>query len=294
LYLRLEQQSDVHVGRLVEGGTKLESPERMTMDDRSDIPYAWAPDGRSLYFWSNRSGNTDVYQQAIGEDTAALIVGGAGDQCCPRVTPDGKWILFRNHSPGQRGGFPTLRRVPITGGGLHEEVVDESGLNYHRCGFRSRCVVTFIVEKSVVLYDLDWRSGKRTQLMTMPADAKGDPDVSPDGQQLAVLVGPWEAPTGTAIRIIDLDSKAERNIYIKDARRLMSLDWAPDGRGLWSVESAGVYDTRVWYLPLNGKPFVLAGTTGLLPRWVIPSPDGAKLALFSNTIKSNVWMLEGF
>jgi hypothetical protein len=47
-------------------------------------------------------------------------------------------------------------------------------------------------------------------------------------------------------------------------------------------------------VPLKGEPFVLAGTTGLLPRWVIPSPDGAKLALFSNTIKSNVWMLEGF
>ncbi len=293
LYLRTEQQSDVHVGRLVDDGTKLESPERMTMDDRSDIPYAWAPDSRSLYFWSNRSGNTDIYGQAIGEEKADLIVGGAGHQCCPRVTPDGKWILFRNHSPDQpRGGFPTLRRVPVNGG-LHEEVVGESGLNYHRCGFRSRCVVTFIVQKSVVLYDLDWLSGKRTQLMTMPADAKGDPDVSPDGQQLAVLVGPSDVPAARSIRIIAVDSKASRDIQVKDARRLLSLDWAPDGRGLWSVDGAGL-DTRVWYVPLRGEPFVLAGTTGLLPRWVIPSPDGAKLALFSNTIKSNAWMLEGF
>ena len=294
LYLRTEQQSDVHVGRLVEDGTKLESPERMTMDDRSDIPYAWAPDSRSLYFWSNRSGNHDIYRQVIGEERADLIVGGAGHQCCPRVTPDGKWILFRNHSPDKPNErFPTLRRVPVDGG-LHDEVVSESGLNYHRCGFRARCVVTFIVQKSVVLYDLDWLSGKRTQLMTMPADAKGDPDVSPDGQQLAVLVGPPDVPAARSIRIIAVDSKASRDIQVKDARRLLSLDWAPDGRGLWSVDSAGSHGTRVWYVPLNGEPFVLAGTTGLLPRWVIPSPDGAKLALFSNTIKSNAWMLDGF
>jgi Tol biopolymer transport system component len=293
LYLRTEQQSDVHVGRLAGDGTTVESPERMTMDERFDIPYAWAPDSRSLYFWSNRSGNTDVYRQAIGDEKAELIVGGAGHQCCPRVTPDGKWILFRNHSSDQQGErFPTLRRVPVDGG-LHEEVVGKTGLNYHRCGFRSRCIVSFISQKSVTLFDLDWMTGKLTELMTMPADAKGDPDVSPDGRLLAVLVGPPKMPA-RAVRIIDVASKASSDIEVKGAQYLMSLDWAPDGRGLWSVDGGGFEDTRVWYVPLKGDPFVLAGTKGLLPRWVIPSPDGAKLAIFSNTIKRNAWTLDGF
>ena len=285
--LRTEGQADVHISRLDRTGRNIEAPERLTMDDRDDSPYPWAPDSRALFFWSNRLGTNDIYRQAIDSDAAELAVGGPGSQDRPRLTPDQQWLVYRSTRGEGTGRIRTLNRIPVEGGPT-EEIMRGDNIVQHRCGQRARCVVTLREDGNMVVHELDWLAGKGPRIMTMPQQAS-DPAVSPDGQQLAFLIG----DTPRAIRLVDLRTHAEREIQVKPASFLVSLDWSPDGRGFWCVDWTAS-DTRLWHISLNGSTHLASGAKGLRLGWVIPSPDGKRLALSVGTSRNNVWMLEGF
>ena len=74
---------------------------RLTFDDASERKPRWAPDGETVTFLSNRSGNRDVWsRRADGTGTAdELVFDHDVDLAQGFWSPDGEWLLLRS------GGF---------------------------------------------------------------------------------------------------------------------------------------------------------------------------------------------
>ena len=74
--------------------------------------YAWTFDSRAVIFRSDRTGTFALYKQALDQDVPEMIPTGPGNPMFPRVSPDGKWLLY----PLLTGGKFRLMRVPLAGG----------------------------------------------------------------------------------------------------------------------------------------------------------------------------------
>ena len=110
--------NDDHIGRCLHGLilvaviAHMDSPQRLTLDESRDCPLDWMPDGKSVVFDSDRSGNSNVYRQELGAPVAERLTHGSSDGL-PRVTPDHNWILDTARSPNDT--FMAIDRIPVCG-----------------------------------------------------------------------------------------------------------------------------------------------------------------------------------
>ena len=98
-YLKEGRQPDVYVARIEANGTKLQAPRLLTLDERQDLPWAWTPDSKQVIFGSDRDGSFHLFRQSPGQTTPELLVGGKEPSMLPRLTPDGKAIVYFQYSP---------------------------------------------------------------------------------------------------------------------------------------------------------------------------------------------------
>lgn len=89
------------------------------LDDGSE----YSPDGKYIYFNSNRTGNMQLWRMKIdGNDSEQLTFDTNYKDWFPHVSPDGKWIAFISFPPSTGfGEHPfykhcTLRLMPTNGG----------------------------------------------------------------------------------------------------------------------------------------------------------------------------------
>jgi eukaryotic-like serine/threonine-protein kinase len=70
------------------------------------------PDGRSVVFSSNRSGNFNIWKMDFGTGQQTQLTQGAELDSQPDCTPDGQWVVFRS----LREGKSTFWKVSVSGG----------------------------------------------------------------------------------------------------------------------------------------------------------------------------------
>jgi TolB protein len=88
---------------------------RLTDDAAIDTEPVWAPDGRSVYFTSDRAGAPQVYRQGIAAGERAQRITFDGNyNARPRVSPDGRELALVTID---RGAY-RIAAVDIAGGGL--------------------------------------------------------------------------------------------------------------------------------------------------------------------------------
>jgi Tol biopolymer transport system component len=294
-FLKYSAQSDVYVGELGAGGRRLKIPQRLTFDERNDLPGAWTRDGKAVLFSSDRNGRSDIFKQMLDQETAEPVVTGPGNKHDPVLSPDGNLILYISDVAG---GNPTVMRAPLSGG-PPEIVLEGKGINCLRCSWSPASVCVYGEEgpdrKEYIFSAFDPMKGRGRELgrvtLKQPVD-KYFWDLSHDGSRLAFaqdLRG-----SERRIRVLQTAGGEAHEVVIKRDIQMTSLDWAIDGRGFYvgSCTLSGA----LFFVDFSGRTDELwksVAIWGLGPRG-IPSPDGRYLALLGWATDNNVWMLENF
>jgi DNA-binding winged helix-turn-helix (wHTH) protein/Tol biopolymer transport system component len=295
-FLSSEQQWDVYTATFDPVAARLDTPKKLTRDDRNDIVAAWMPDNATVLFTSSRSGNSDVFSQRFDSDIATPVAAGPGNQSLPRVTSDERWILFADApSPDQRAG---LSRQPLTGG-VPERVIPEIPGMLH-CSARGRCVITQRRGTEQVVSSLDPLQGLGTELLRHPAKS-GSATLSGDGSEWAYIV-PGESGTPDRILIVQFDNRrvSEIVVQITGTGRLSSLEWLPTGVGFFTCELTlgGSFSplngdlaqrSTLLFIPINGQARTVWAPENLLVGWATASRDGRRVAINAASRRSNAW-----
>ena len=130
-YLKEGWQPDVYVARLEGNGTRLSTPRRLTLDERQDMPWAWTPDSKQVLFGSDRDGSFHIFRQAPDQTTPELLVGGSEQSMLPRLTPDGKHLVYLQYRQAfDSSNAVRMMRIPVAGG--PPQLVMEDAWPYQR------------------------------------------------------------------------------------------------------------------------------------------------------------------
>jgi len=254
---RVKAQTDVYVGDVEAGGTRLKNPpRRLTLDERNDEPTAWMPDNRSVLFQSDRSSNYDIYKQPLDRDTAEPVVATPQVDIIPRLSADGAWIVYASLAkPDDVGpGAPSqLRRIPVSGG-VSQLVLTAHGYAGHRCarGPASLCLVGEQTgdQRELIFTAFDPIKGRGREVMRV-ATKPGlgyNWDVSPDGSRLAISFPAGE----NRIRLLPLARGVSRDLVVNGWYGFNSgPDWSSDGKGFY-VSSLSPRSATLLYIDLNG------------------------------------------
>ncbi len=289
-------QSDVYVTKLENGGIRISPPQRLTLDDRYDLPFDWSPDGREIVFASDRGGRFSIYKQAIDQTVAELLVGGSNALTLGRLSPDGTQLLYLSYSP-EYSNSPevSLMRMPQAGG-PPQRVLKATSISNQQCARlpSTVCVYSEVSDNGLAFFNFDPLKGKGQQIFQIKDIVTKiyNWSLSPDGTTLAIARG--RASDGVVkIRLVSVSAGTERWLTLPDLSDLSTLDWSADSESLWTA-SAGEEGNALLNVNLNGQVREVWRPQRLTVGWAIPSRDGRYLALQVSSGSANAWMLENF
>ena len=292
-YLKGIPQPDVYVAALDSSGA-LSEPQRLTLDDRQDLPFDWTADGKQVIFISDRTGTFNIYKQAISEAVPEVLVGGNQNAAEPRLSPDGTQLIYVTYPEADDPSYEVpLMRVPLAGG-TPQQIVKANWLSNHQCARApaSICVYSVVHDTDITFYRFDPFRGDPSQIYQIKDELAQlyNWSLSPDGTTLAMAKGKWGAED-VRIRLVSLVGSPERWIKVNGWPGLASLDWAADSKSLWAA-TVGDKENALLQIDLHGTVRPVWRPKKLTAGWAIPSRDGKKLALHVNSTSANVWMLD--
>ena len=282
-----ENQMDVYVGDIHDGGRSLTDVRRLTFDDRNDVPGGWSPDSDELYFQSERGVAENLFAQRIDGGSPRVLSGtllSTSDSI--QQSPDRKWLLYWEQM--------ALYRMPVAGGPSELVLTGSQDSDFH-CARSieggADCIVSLHEpDNQYVFYKFNPEYGPGKKLLSvdwMPPFANWS--VSPDETRIAMV------HLQGMIRIFDVPS-GEEKIYTDDAISFGEfVAWTADGTGLFldaTIGNGGRMKALVHFSPESGEIVVLRDVPH---QWHVrprPSPDGKHLAVGIMTFSGNAWMIE--
>jgi len=296
-FLEWRAHTNVYVADLQSNGTSITTPTRLTLDEGWNEPLGWTPDGNAVLFFSRRNGQTEIFRQSLGKDTAEPVVtANEGQRVFGRacMSPDGSWVLYAvRPNPGDPGASAAVMRAPITGGS--PQIVLTANINEGlRCA-QSPATLCVISERSadrkqLLFTAFDPTKGRGHELAKFKTEAAGEYrwDLSRDGTHIAIL-----KKLEGRIQILSLNGPAPQEITVKGWNFLTNAAWTPDGKGLF-VSSFNERGSVLLNVDMRGNARVLWEQPGGINTYGLPSPDGRHIAMLSWTNNTNMWMMENF
>ncbi len=256
------------------------SATRVTADSSLNVSPEWSPDGRELFWVSDRDGSRDIYQQSLnaggaavgtprrlttGTDAQGLSVSrGSGRLAYSRLST---WSSIWSIPLPARGPISIRKARRITTGNETIEDVDVSA--------DGRWLV-FDSDQggNPDLYVMPVAGGEARQITTDPAgDFSGD--WSPDGHRIvfhSLRAGNRDIYT------VEADGTGLRQ-WTSGPEEELDPDWAPDGETvLFEVFGGARHEFRTLRLVDAAQPGVIPTTVGDFAHW---SPDGRMLVYHS-------------
>ena len=291
-------QPDVYVARL-EGSSVIGEPQRLTLDDRQDLPFDWTADSKAVIFMSDRTGSFNIYKQAVDQALPEVLVGGDKHAAQPRLNSDGTQLLYvvyptwGESDEGKPDYAVPLMRIPMVGG-PPQEVLQGTWITNHQCarGPSAVCICSVIQDGQLTFFTFDPFKGKGAQVLQIKDELSQlyNWSLSPDGTTLAIAKGKWgdEEPR---IHLVRLAGGPDRWLTVSGWSGLGSLDWAADGKALWAA-SVGDEGNALLRIDLEGHAREVWLPKKMTVGWAIPSRHGRHLALLVGSGSANVWMAE--
>ncbi|HTU34563.1 MAG TPA: hypothetical protein VMF66_12245 [Candidatus Acidoferrum sp.] len=304
LFSNLHLRSAVLVGALKNGGSSMEKPQSLTLNERDNWPTGWSSESNSVLFYSDVSGAFDVYKQEINEHSAIDLVSNLNDKWAPQLSPDGNWIVYMSW-PKPTAAAPNppgkLMRTPVSGG-PEEFIADipdhdfvgstQGGFPSFRCPLhRGDCVLAEDdAGKGIAFTAFDPVKGLGSQVTKVA----GYPpflswDLAPDGSRIAVSSFDYKTAD---IQIISTSSGSAQKFSVLPWNELIAVAWTADGRGLF-LSSDSSRGSSILRYDLKGQPRLL-WKTGWDIQQLTPSPDGHYLALGPQVYDENAWIIPNF
>ena len=168
---------------------------------------AWAPDGRSFAFVSNRDGNSEIYIKTFNVAQARRLTNHPESNAAPAWSPDGNWIAF----VAGRTGESHIYKIDINGKNL-QRLTNQGKHNPDPDWSPDGQSIAFesIVNGRFGIYVMD-ADGKNIRQIIDQQHVGGVPSHpawSPDGKQIACLV----SNDGVGIYIMDADGQNPRRV----------------------------------------------------------------------------------
>jgi DNA-binding winged helix-turn-helix (wHTH) protein/Tol biopolymer transport system component len=310
-FVRSSPQSTIYVAERRGDGTNISTPVRMTLNEEENEPIGWTADSKALVFVSNRTGHPELLRQVAGEESVQTIAARVQDSATDvQVSPDGAWVLYLAHPDDWGASQPVeVMAVPLTGGtpqSIMRSVVGASPS--FRCSRNQpmRCVIAEHTPDytHLVFTEVSQERGRGSEVARFAIEPTPDAhynwNLSPDGSRLAIL-----KQSETAITLMSLINNSAQQISIRAWPKLYNLDWDADGNGFY-VSALASGGSTLLHVDLQGNAHSLWYAKGglrepgdlfrsrmLAPR-AVPSHDGRYLAIQTQSVSSNVWMIENF
>jgi len=199
---------------------------QLTSDPDAESYYpSWAPDGSSLVYASNRTGQYEVYEMDLNSAASVQLTHGLGEVAAPAISPDGRWIVFADNVKV----FSSIWRMKRDGSDP-QEIFGQEGAD--------AMDPSWSPDGSKILFA--WGGGTEKQLYTINLDGsglhrvsadfrtRGRSDWSPDGTLIASYAGsPWH----WAMYLIQADGSGLHPIQVGGVA--LAPSFSPDGE--WIV-----------------------------------------------------------
>jgi Tol biopolymer transport system component len=204
---------------------------------------SWAPDGRIVYE-SDFDGNRDLWIMNQDGTGGKKLTSGPGRNGAPRVTPDGRYILFTS----LRSGMPQIWRMEIDGS---NPVQLASSDNAQMSDISPDGKWAFYT--SAGIRKVPVAGGEPVTVLAMRYT--GYPSVAPDGKLIAYYYR--EMQPGAKKKIAVMPSGGGQPVWTFDppgeAFWTSDIRWTPDGKALlYEADHNGV--SNIWLKPLSGEP----------------------------------------
>jgi len=294
-FLKSSYQQDVFVGDIDPAITQLKDLRRLTLDEHDDLPTAWTADSKSVIFFSDRNGLSNIFSQSLAATSADALTSGPDYKWGPRLSSDGNWIHYLSSKtpPFMTPGDASLMRIPVAGGAA-VKILSGRAMADHRC---ARAPATLCIFDEVpagqskrMLYSYDDEQGRGKQIMSLDPNPYGNWDLSPDGKTIAVSrFNPHEG----RIKFYTSEGEPVSEVVVPGYAGFNGLDWSADGSGVFLSSSNSRRSTLI-YVTRDGNVRELWQPGGSAVTWGISSPDGKRLAVLGGSYDSNVWMVEDF
>ena len=260
----------------------------------------WSPDGRAIFFMSDRgsggaAGAENIWQADAASGAAKPVTHFSSGRCLwPTIAYDGRTVVFERHFGVWKLDTGTgkaeqvhveLRGAPSSTGVTHTPVTQWSGLALSPDGRKLAVVGHGDV------FATGAKEGGEAQRLTITDSAESDPRWSPDS---AEVVYRSERDGGSSLYVYNFGTQAERALTHGSDIDLAPT-WSPDGKQLAFLRNrrelhvltlAGMRDRTVatgelddtalvWSPDSHWLVYVPTGTNGFTNLWAAPADGSA-------------------
>jgi serine/threonine protein kinase/Tol biopolymer transport system component/Tfp pilus assembly protein PilF len=208
---------------------------------------AVTPDGRYVFFHSNRSGSWQLWRMERDGSNPVQMTKDQEESNWPEVSPDGKWVVYQHNT----GGTPTVWRMAVNGGPASQVTTELS----------MRPAVS-PDGKSIAVWQKEDKPAAPWKIAIVPFEG-GAPTILldvPQSPATANSVIHW-TPDGSGVYFIDfrngvtnlmvkpLDSSPSRQLTEFTKEQFYSFDFSADGRvllsrGFWTNDVVLISEAR--------------------------------------------------
>ena len=245
----------------------LSNPQNISENEGYDNQPSFSPDGSTLYYTSNRDGETDIVAFDIESGNKTWLTSTTNrSEYSPTITPDGEHISFITLSSE---GVQEFRKLNLETG--EEELIEDESIIGYFVWLDNETYMCFVLatdDQPSTLQIHNNESGEKTILGNNP------------GRSFQHIPG---AKAVSYIQTMNNETGIYAYFYESDSSEIISptlefsqdMAWLPNGRLLMgSGSELFIYDNNDWSLFTDLDSFGLTGITRMAVH-----PDGTKMAI---------------